>query len=114
MARFRIAGEWARTLPENAVVISTMHSGSVRYYGDRLTLRHEWLSGDQYEEAMAFLGDARRPAFAVLDREELATFQARYAPFTDLSWLQAPPLAILDSRVYVYSVPVPPGTRTAS
>ena len=109
MARFRVAGEWARTLPENAVVISTMHSGSVRYYSGRLTLRHEWLSGDQYGEAMAFLARARRPTFAVLDREELATFEARYAPFADVSWLQAPPVAILDSRVYVYSVPLPPG-----
>jgi hypothetical protein len=114
MARFRIAGEWARTLPENAVVISTMHSGSVRYYGHRLTLRHEWLSGDQYKDAMAFLVEKRRPAYAILDREELATFEARYAPFADVSWLQAPPLAILDSRVYVYSVPLSPRVRTAS
>jgi len=108
MARFRIAGEWARSLPEDAVVISTMHSGSIRYYGNRLTLRHEWLSGDQYGDALAFLAKTRRPTFAILDREELAPFEARYRPYADLSWLQASPLAILDSRVYVYSVPLTP------
>jgi hypothetical protein len=105
--RFRIAGEWTRTLPPDAIVISNMHSGSVRYYGDRLTLRSEWVSADQYDDMMAFLTQQHRPTYAVFDREELPHF-TRWFAGSDLSWLRAEPVAVIDGRVYVYSVPLTP------
>ncbi len=55
-ARYRAAADVVRrTLPPNAVVIANVHSGSIRSYGDRTTLRFEWLGEDEYNDALRTL-----------------------------------------------------------
>lgn len=34
-----------RVLPKNAVILSMQHSGTLRMYGERLTMRYDWLEG---------------------------------------------------------------------
>jgi hypothetical protein len=74
-ARYVRAAEVARSLPSNAVVISNLHSGSVRYYADRLTLRSEWLGVDAYGPALRYLRDQGRLVYAMLDDTEVDTFR---------------------------------------
>ena len=48
----RAAAEVASRTPERAVVLSVQHSGSVRYYANRITLRYDWLPPDQLDTAV--------------------------------------------------------------
>jgi hypothetical protein len=58
-----------RALPENAVVFAVQHSGSIRFYGGRLTLRFDHL-GDQGERARVELeGLGLHPYLAIDDFE---------------------------------------------
>jgi hypothetical protein len=104
-ARYRAAADVARTLPPNAVIISNLHSGSVRYYADRLTVRYEWLGTDAYDAAIRYLRDHGRSIYVMLDETEVDSFRQRYRDVTDLSWLDRPPLATPANRVYLYALP---------
>jgi hypothetical protein len=103
--RYRDAAEAARQLPPEAVIISNLHSGSVRYYADRLTIRFERLQPDNYHEALAFLRAHGRVVYVMLDDAEVDLFKRLYSPVTDLSWLNAPPLWVVDGRVRLYRLP---------
>lgn len=102
--RHRVAGYWAGGLPDNAVVISNGHSGSVRYYGNRVTLRFEWLYPDVYHEALIYLQASGKRVYAVLDDVEREIFRQRYASVADVSWLDREPLLVA-GRVYFYEIP---------
>jgi hypothetical protein len=106
-ARYIAAGRFAASLPANAVILANQHSGSLRYYADRITMRFEWLEPDVYAEALAYLREIGRPVYVVLDDSERAPFRARYAPVADVSWLDDPPLVVAARRVYFYVVPAP-------
>ena len=103
-ARYRAAARMAATLPDNALFLSNLHSGSLRYYANRLTLRFEWLAPDVYVAALEQLRESGRPLFVVLDESEREVFRARYASVADLSWLDAPPTLIAAKRVFFYQL----------
>jgi len=103
-ARYRTAARFATGLPENAVIICNQHSGSLRHYANRLTVRFEWLYPDAYGEAIRYLNSVGRPVFAVLDDWERDVFRMRYEGYADLSWLDQPPIVVADGRVYFYKI----------
>ncbi len=103
-SRYKAAATVVSRLTPDAVVVSNLHSGSVRYYADRLTLRYEWLGADAYAPALQYFHDRGRPVYALLDEAEVPDFRARYAGVTDLHWMDAP-LAVIANRVYLYRVP---------
>ena len=104
-ARYRAAADVVRTLPPNAVVISNLHSGSIRSYADRITLRYEWLGEDEYNDALRTLREHGHPVYTLLDGDEVATFRQRYERVADLSWLDGLPLDVINGRVFLYGVP---------
>jgi hypothetical protein len=104
-ARYRAAADVVRTLPRNAVVISNLHSGSIRSYADHVTLRYEWLGEDEYNDALRTLHAHGHPVYALLDGNEVATFRQRYDRVADLSWLDGMPLDVINRRVFLYAVP---------
>lgn len=104
-ARYLAAARFAAALPENAVILANQHSGSLRYYAHRDTLRIEWLAPDVYAEALSFLRAKGRPVFAVLDEAEREPFKARYRDVADISWLDRPPALTAAGGVYFYEVP---------
>jgi hypothetical protein len=106
-ARYPAAGRFAATLPDNAVFLSNQHSGSLRYYANRLTLRFEWLDPDMYVTALDQLFQSGRPVFVVLDDWEREVFRARYSGVADLSWLDRPPVLVAADSVYFYQLPSP-------
>src|SRR5262249_51500603 len=43
--KYAAMGEYiAKRLPERAAMISMQHSGSIRYYSGRLTIRYDWIT----------------------------------------------------------------------
>lgn len=103
--RYRAAAAVVRTLPRNAVVISNLHSGSIRSYADRVTLRYEWLGEDEYNDALRTLHAHGHPVYALLDGNEVAAFRQRYERVADLSWMDGLPLDVINRRVFLYAVP---------
>jgi hypothetical protein len=112
-SRYVVAGRFARELPENAVILCNQHSGSLRYYANRITMRFEWLDADMYRNAVDHIRGLGRPLFVVLDDWERDVFRQRYAGAADLSWLDEPPLLLAARRVYFYQVVPPPAPRGA-
>ena len=41
-----------RGTARSAVILSNQHSGSLRYYAGRMTMRFEWLDPDMYVPAL--------------------------------------------------------------
>ena len=54
--RSAVIGEYVQDhLPPNAIVFSIFHSGSIRYYSGRSTLRWDWLPADWLDRSVVFL-----------------------------------------------------------
>lgn len=111
-SRYVAAGRFARELPETAVVLCNQHSGSLRYYANRITMRFEWLEPDVYLEALDHVRRLGHPIYVVLDDWEREMFRQRYGGVADLSWLDEPPLLLAAGRVYFYALPPPGPPRT--
>jgi hypothetical protein len=102
-SRYRAAAVEARTLPADAVVISNLHSGSIRYYANRLTLRYEWVAPSEYWRTLRFLEDMHRPVFLMLDDLEFNEFRERYQTVADVTLLDHP-MRIINERVRLYKL----------
>jgi hypothetical protein len=89
--RYVVVAQYARNaLPSGAMFISMQHSGSIRYYADRKTLRYDWLPSRSLDEAVAQLnGLGYKPYFLLEDWEEPA-FQARFGAHSKLGKLDWP------------------------
>lgn len=74
------AGAFVRErLPPSAFVLAMQHSGSLRYYSGRRTLRWDILDPHALDQAVSSLRAAGHEPFAVLDRGEVAAFRSRFA-----------------------------------
>jgi hypothetical protein len=67
-----------RVLPRNAVIVSGEHSGSLRMYGERLTLRYDWLEGPWYQRALETLVAKGYRPYLVLNEFEDLDFRRRF------------------------------------
>lgn len=110
-SRYIAAGRFARELPANAVILCNQHSGSLRYYANRITMRFEWLDPDMYAQALDEVQRLGRPMYVVLDDWERDLFRQRYAGVADLSWLDEPPLLLAARKVSFYAIAPPEGRR---
>jgi hypothetical protein len=79
-AKYPRAAEWiASRTPANAVVLASLHSGSVDYYSGRLTLRWDALPSDRLAETVAAADRRGMPVYAVLEGYEMPQFEHRFA-----------------------------------
>jgi hypothetical protein len=76
----RAAQEVASRTPPDAIVLAVQHSGSVRYYADRITLRYDWLMDGALDSALRDVTAKGRRAFLVVDDWEEKEFRARFSP----------------------------------
>jgi hypothetical protein len=67
------------TTGPNSVIIATQHSGSVRYYGERMTLRYELLSERWLDGAIAWLKDRGMRPYILLDDWEHQQFKDKFS-----------------------------------
>lgn len=75
---------------ENSVVVSNQHSGSIRYYGGRTTLRFENLGRGSLDEAIAWLSSRGVSSYLVLEEWEIPLFRDRFAGQAALARLETP------------------------
>jgi hypothetical protein len=67
-----------RVLPKNAVILSMQHSGSLRIYADRLTLRYDWIDPAWYQRTLdGLVAKGYRP-YLVLGQAEEPDFRTRF------------------------------------
>jgi hypothetical protein len=65
--------------PANAIVLAAQHSGSIRHYGDRLTLRWDLLRSEDLEPLMVAVADRGHPLYVVLEGTEQRRFTEGFA-----------------------------------
>jgi hypothetical protein len=75
----RIAHLLRDTTEPNSVIITLQHSGSVRYYGERMTLRYEVLHERWLDASIAWLRDNGFRPYILLDNPEHEPFKAKFA-----------------------------------
>ena len=95
-----------RLTPPAAVIFSVQHSGSVRYYGERLTMRFDQLDGAWLDRAVAWLGERGAPVFLLAEDWELPIVTRRFAGQRTLEVLDRPPMALYDeiSRLSLFDL----------
>jgi hypothetical protein len=65
--------------PPNSVVLAMQHSGSLRYYGGRLTLRYDTLDEQWLDRAIDWLAAHGHRPYVLLDEWEHERFTGRFA-----------------------------------
>ena len=98
--RYAVVGEFVRdALPQNAILLSMQHSGSLRYYSGRLTLRWDLLPPEWLEPGLTFLrANGYRP-FLLLEESEQPQFSERFAAHTKLGALDWQPVATYSGEI---------------
>jgi hypothetical protein len=103
--RYRIMGEWVRDhLPDNAIVVSSQHAGSIRHYSGRSTVRYDAIARNDFESALNEIIDAGYHPYLVVDEEEIALVRGQHGEGARgaIDW---PPIAVLPmSNVTVWDL----------
>jgi hypothetical protein len=102
--KYPLAGAFVRDrLPANAVILTSQHSGSIRYYAGRPILRWDVLGAGHLDEALAALRARGFESFLVLDGGEIEEFRRRFDARSQRAVTRLTPLAVLgDARVYAF------------
>jgi hypothetical protein len=78
--KYAAAGQLVRAYSEDgSVVLAGQHSGSVRYYGGRVTLRSDGLDREWLDRAVEWLGERGIHAYALLEESEVDRFMSDFA-----------------------------------
>lgn len=93
----------SRQLPANAIVFAELHSGSVRYYSGRTTIRYEWLDPEWLDRALTYLATSGFDPYLVLEKNEVTRFRQRFAGQTGATLVDRPPIAIHSREVFIYA-----------
>lgn len=92
--------------PPDSVVIALNHSGTLRYYGGRHTLRYDQLDREWLAPAVAWLTARENSVFALLQGDEIEDFSRKYG---DHSAQQVADLSCDGDPVYaLYDLSGPP------
>ena len=85
----------AATTDARSVIVSRQHSGSLRYYAGRVTLRYDILDPQWLDRAVAWLGERGVRVYVLADAWEIPYIRARFKGQRALERLDRP---ILDYR----------------
>jgi hypothetical protein len=108
--RYVSVGRLVRELtPPGSAVLAMQHSGSVRYYGGRVTVRHDLLEGEWLDRAVDWLGAKGAHPYLVVEAFELPKLRARFAGQATLARLDAAPVAVYTGPSTVYLFDLRPG-----
>jgi len=78
--KYAAAGEIVRSRTEpDSVVYAFQHSGSLRHYGGRMTLRYDVLDPEWLDRSVEWFAERGVHAYAVLDSWEVDRFRERFA-----------------------------------
>ena len=83
-ARYPLAGEWINVnTPLESVVLANQHSGSLRWYGKRTTLRWDFIAPGQLVTSVRELQSRGATVYAALEGNEVEMFDQRFAGVLD-------------------------------
>jgi hypothetical protein len=112
--KYQSAGLLARSsTPDNSVILSMQHSGSIRYYGGRMTIRWELMPAGRIDQDVAWLGAHGAHPYALLEDWEADAFLASVKGTATGDRLKAPPLLIYDGPSKMILVDLLPGPGEA-
>ena len=101
--RFATVGQHiAEHLPENALFVARLHSGSARYYSGRQTIRYEWIPAERLDALLAHLERSGYSPFILIDDVEAPDFIKTFAGRSSVGALDWPPIASV-SGVKIYA-----------
>ena len=82
--RYPLAGDWVSVnTPPDSVVLANQHSGSLRWYGKRQTLRWDLLEAHQLVPAVQELQSHGATVYVALEGNEVEMFDQRFAGVID-------------------------------
>jgi hypothetical protein len=95
-----------RLVPPDGVILSMVHSGSVRLYGDRNSVRWDLIEPTRLDFTIATLRSHGRAPYFLLEDWEQARVRERFAPVSALGSLDWPPMAEYagHARIRLYSL----------
>ena len=102
----------AELTPKTAVIICAEHSGSLRYYAHRITLRYDLLSEDKLDAALEELRAKGYRPYIVLDDWEEREFRKRFAAKNDAGRLDWNPIVTVKTNPEVRIYDTRPDTGT--
>ena len=83
-ARYPLAGEWVNVnTPPNSVVMANQHSGSLRWYGRRQTIRWDFVEPQRLASTVSELQAHGAAVYVALEGEEVAMFEERFKDVID-------------------------------
>ena len=83
-ARYPLAGEWVNVnTPPNSVVMANQHSGSLRWYGKRQTLRWDFIEPQRLASTVRELQSHGAAVYVALEGDEVAMFDQRFTDVID-------------------------------
>jgi hypothetical protein len=95
--------------------MSMQHSGSVRYYGGRMTVRYDAISRDHIDDAVAWFTARGIHVYLLAEDWELTDLEQSWAGTRALDATSAPPVAMYlpDGRLFLFDLSSPRGTADA-
>jgi len=83
-ARYPLAGEWVNVnTPANSVVMANQHSGSLRWYGKRHTIRWDFVEPQRLASTVDELQRHGAVVYVALEGDEVAMFDQRFKDVID-------------------------------
>jgi hypothetical protein len=83
-ARYPLAGDWVNVnTPQDSVVLANQHSGSLRWYGKRQTLRWDFIDPSNLLQIVQELQSHGGIVYVALEGDEAAMFDQRFAGVID-------------------------------
>jgi len=105
--KYEMAGRLvARATPVNSVVMTMQHSGSIRYYGGRLTMRYDQLDESWLDRAVEWFSNEGVRTYAFVEDWEVPEFRKHF-PAQRLGRLDMKPIVTYRNEsavMYLYDL----------
>ena len=111
------AARFARGLiPQDSVVVTVFHSGTLRYYSGILTLNYSWLDAGSLDGAVQWLRARGVRVYALLDDAELVDFRRRFGETRTFAAMDGRPMAVMTggSSTSLFELGAPPPASAAT
>jgi len=100
--RYVTTGQFAdRSLPREAVILSVIQSGTIRWYGHRPTLRWDQLPAERLEPTLETLRAHGLKPYLLVEDGETLVFRSQFAATSEIGRLDWPPAYELASQPVV-------------
>jgi Dolichyl-phosphate-mannose-protein mannosyltransferase len=97
-----VAAEVRAATGRQSVVFSMQHSGSLRYYAGRTTIRYDNFEPAWLDRSIAWLTERGIRTYLLVEDWEIDVFKQRFAGQQTMTRLDAPPLFVYDGPFTIY------------